>query len=122
MTLRIRTSLCGNIVCTLEHSLISAIKMASFHCHNLFGRFIGGKFCAEGLVVRPVGWDAACADVVDCGGGFVKGPVEREEADGSGKLGRGFEKGLVVLAEVVGCYWGGTGTVYQRAFGLGYAT
>jgi len=52
-------------------------------------------------MVGPAGLDAVCADAMDCGGGFVKGPVEREEADGSGELGCGFAEGLAVLAEVV---------------------
>ena len=52
-------------------------------------------------MVRPAGLDTVCADAVDCGRGFVKGPVEREEADRSGELGCGIAEGLAVLAEVV---------------------
>ena len=52
-------------------------------------------------MVRPAGLDTVCADAVDCGGRFVKGPVEREEADGRGELGCGIAEGLAVLAEVV---------------------
>ena len=52
-------------------------------------------------MVGPAGLDAVCADAVDCSGGFVKGPVEREEANGSGELGCGIAEGLAVLAEVV---------------------
>ena len=52
-------------------------------------------------MVGPAGLDAVCADAVNCSGGFVKGPVEREEADGSGELGCGITEGLAVLAEVV---------------------
>ena len=52
-------------------------------------------------MVSPAGLDAVCADAVDCSGGFVKGPVQREEADGSGELGCGITEGLAVLAEVV---------------------
>ena len=52
-------------------------------------------------MVGPAGLDAVCADAVNCSGGFVKGPVEREEANGSGELGCGIAEGLAMLAEVV---------------------
>ena len=52
-------------------------------------------------MVGPAGLDAVCADAVDCSGRFVKGPIKREEADGSGEFGCGIAEGLAVLAEVV---------------------